>query len=183
MTSARGGGWCPKRDNSTYRLRDWDSDSDKGGVKNSKNSVDVICWWFHSMCSTGSVNITPCRKRRETKHQPGRVSCGQQQGCRSISFHFLWGISFTDPVHPIGAPNTYTYIRTPIIPADQIHNCSKFSIFSSVPNGVPAADCKWGRSPGSASIGIVRICLYSVGRISFKNWVPKTLRNRFQWDH
>ena len=59
-----------------------------------------------------------------------------------------------DPIH------TRTYVHPSYLPADQIHNFSKFSIFSSVPIGVPAADCKWGRSPGSASIGIVRICLY-----------------------
>ena len=47
---------------------------------------------------TGSVNETPYRKRRETKHQPGRASCSQQQGCRSISLHFLLGVYLTDPV-------------------------------------------------------------------------------------
>ena len=39
--------------------------------------------------STGSVNETPPGKREENKHQPGRASCSQQQGCRSISLHFL----------------------------------------------------------------------------------------------
>ena len=38
---------------------------------------------------TGSVNETPPGKRGENKHQPGRASCSQQQGCRSISLHFL----------------------------------------------------------------------------------------------
>ena len=39
--------------------------------------------------TTGSVNEMAPRKRRENKHQPGRASCSQQQGCRSISLHFL----------------------------------------------------------------------------------------------
>ena len=33
------------------------------------------------------------------KHQPGRVSCSQQLGCRSIFLHFLWDVSLTTPVH------------------------------------------------------------------------------------
>ena len=38
---------------------------------------------------TGVVRETSYRKWRETKHQPGRASCSQQLGCRSISLHFL----------------------------------------------------------------------------------------------
>ena len=47
------------------------------------------------------VNESAYRKRRETKHQPSRASCSQQQGCSSISLHFLWGVLFTDPVRVV----------------------------------------------------------------------------------
>ena len=49
--------------------------------------------------STGSGNETLHRKRRETKHKPGRASCSQQLGCRSISLPFLLGVSLPDAVH------------------------------------------------------------------------------------
>ena len=42
----------------------------------------------------------PLRKRGENKHHPGRARCSQQQGLRSISPHFLWGVSLTDLVLP-----------------------------------------------------------------------------------
>ena len=50
-------------------------------LKGSKWSIDLSI--------TGSGNETPYMKRRETKHQPGRASCSQQLGHRSISLHFL----------------------------------------------------------------------------------------------
>ena len=43
MTSAlRGGNGLTRRDNTTDRLREWDSDKE-GGVQKSQNFADVIC--------------------------------------------------------------------------------------------------------------------------------------------
>ena len=55
-------------------LRSWSLERLRGGTESR---------------STGSVNETPPGKREENKHQPGRASCSQQQGYRSISLHFL----------------------------------------------------------------------------------------------
>ena len=39
------------------------------------------------------------QEKEGTKHQPGRASCSQQLGCKSISLHFLWGVYLPDPVY------------------------------------------------------------------------------------
>ena len=53
------------------------------------NEVALVYQDSLSEDCTGSVNETTPRKKRETKHQPVRANCSQQQGCRSISLHFL----------------------------------------------------------------------------------------------
>ena len=57
------------------------------GKTSDKNFYSLVHCNFHH--STGVVRETPHRKGRETKHQPGRASCSQQLGCRSISLYFL----------------------------------------------------------------------------------------------
>ena len=48
-------------------------------LKYPEKGCDVIIIWLNIFRTTGSVNKMPYRKRRETKHQPGRASCSQKQ--------------------------------------------------------------------------------------------------------